>query len=571
MKHQKKAATEEASVLASLKSPGRPTVFSREEEEVLTGHILAVATYGFPLCVNDLKVIVKSYLEKCGRNVSIFKYNLPGSDWVKLFMGRHPEISQRAAKNISLSRASVDKTVIEDYFKHFEKEVEGVPPSNIYNYDETNFVDDPGCPNVLVKRGTKYPELIRNATKACTTVMMCGNAAGDLVPPYVIYRAENVYNTWTEGGPPGCRYHRSKSGWIDSYIFADWFENHFLPFVRRQQGKKVLLGDNLSSHFNVDVIKKCEENDIVFVALAPNATHLLQPLDVAFFRPLKVEWRKTLDAWKVTPQGRRCGTVPKDMFPKLLKTTLENLEPRSNTNLQAGFRKCGIFPLDPNKVLERLSDSVCEKSDFKDKIHESFVEHLKNIRTECVAKKPRKKKLIIQAGKGITADDLKDPKDVPAVPSKKKKGKGQNVKPKGKKRTRRASYESECSTAGSLNSDDLPYAESDESPLNFESDMSDEEDLLPIDSRLLPTLMEKPLIEGDYVAVVYGGRKYPGKVVQEEDGEFEVTCMKKSGKWWTWPQEEDKLWFNASRICCRIRIPRIIPGEKVLFSVDLKP
>lgn len=36
----------------------------------------------------------------------------------------------------------------------------------------------------------------------------------------------------------------------------------------------------------------CEKNGIILVALLPNATHILQPMDVAVFRSLKEPWRK---------------------------------------------------------------------------------------------------------------------------------------------------------------------------------------------------------------------------------------------------------------------------------------
>jgi hypothetical protein len=33
-----------------------------------------------------------------------------------------------------------------------EKELEGVPPENIWNYDETNLMDDPGAKKAIFKR-----------------------------------------------------------------------------------------------------------------------------------------------------------------------------------------------------------------------------------------------------------------------------------------------------------------------------------------------------------------------------------------------------------------------------------
>lgn len=50
-------------------------------------------------------------------------------------------------------------------------------------------------------------------------VMVCGSAAGELAPIYVNYKAEKMWSTWTENGPPGARYNRTKSGWFDHKIF----------------------------------------------------------------------------------------------------------------------------------------------------------------------------------------------------------------------------------------------------------------------------------------------------------------------------------------------------------------
>jgi hypothetical protein len=54
--------------------------------------------------------------------------------------------------------------------------------------------------------------------------MLCGNAAGDVLPPYVVYKSAQLWATWTEGGPPGCRNHHSASGWFGAVIYSDWFE-----------------------------------------------------------------------------------------------------------------------------------------------------------------------------------------------------------------------------------------------------------------------------------------------------------------------------------------------------------
>ncbi|XP_050509990.1 uncharacterized protein LOC126886899 [Diabrotica virgifera virgifera] len=158
--------------------------------------------------------------------------------------------------------------------------------------------------------------------------MLAGNAAGKVAPVYVVYKSEKLWQTWMENGPENARYSRSRSGWFDYQCFEDWFVNLMVPILKRQEGKKVLLGDNLSSHLNIEAIRQCENNNISFIALPPHATYLLQPLDVAFFRPMKGRWRAILHEWKDSMIGSRCGTIPKDQFPALLKKLMVSMNDR---------------------------------------------------------------------------------------------------------------------------------------------------------------------------------------------------------------------------------------------------
>ncbi|KAJ8945538.1 hypothetical protein NQ318_020383 [Aromia moschata] len=246
---------------------GKPRVFTDEEENAFTAHVIAMSSFEFPVTAWDLKLIVKSYLDRQGRTVRAFQANLPGKDWLTSFLRRHHELTQRIAQNISHARAATDEETVNNFFNNLEEELRDIPPSNIWNYDETNLVDDPGKPKIITKRGTKYPERIRNASKACTSIMVCGNAEGRLAPLYVNYKSQKLWTTWTEGGPPDARYNRTSSGWFDYQIFEDWFVNCLVPILKRQDGPKAVIGDNLSSHLNVHVIQECQSNNIKFIAL----------------------------------------------------------------------------------------------------------------------------------------------------------------------------------------------------------------------------------------------------------------------------------------------------------------
>lgn len=344
-----------------------------------------------------------------------FRDNKPGNDWFTYFIKRHPELTIRLSENIKRVRAGVSWDAINDYFLNLETCLDGVPPSNIINYDETNFTDDPGAVKVVVKRGCKHPERVIDTSKTSISVMIAASADGFVFPPYTVYKSKHIYPTWIEGGLPGSAYNRNSSGWFDLIMFEDWFKTIILPHLRRLEGPKVIIGDNLSSHLSVSVIDACQKNDIRFVLLPPNSTHICQPLDVAFFRPVKGEWRKRLTAWKV----KNRGVLPKADFPKILKLTLETVGYRESKNIIAGFTACGIYPLNKDQVLRKIPRGQEEQvTEAERSWTEAIVGHLQEIRgftnTPERPRPKRGKRLNIVAGKSIVVDDILDKEGGPS-------------------------------------------------------------------------------------------------------------------------------------------------------------
>ena len=248
--------------------------------------------------------------------------------------------------------------------------------------------------------------------------MYCGAAAGQVIPPYVVYKSQHLWSTWVEGGPSGVRYNRSCSGWFDACCFVDWFEAQFLPEIKTLPGKKILIGDNLSSHFNSRVLTLAQEHQIEFVCLPPNSTHFLQPLDVAFFGPLKQSWRKILNEWKLS-RGKRAATLTKDAFPRLLKKVQSALfgdGGNHSENLVSGFRKCGIAPFSPKAALERLPDcdfqclneSTSSTEDISVRVSNAVIDILKELRDVNEEPTKKRKKINVLPGKSIKITDLED-------------------------------------------------------------------------------------------------------------------------------------------------------------------
>lgn len=161
----------------------------------------------------------------------------------------------------------------------------------------------------------------------------------------------------------------------------------------------IMIGDNLASHLNEDLILFCYENNIRPIFFIPNSTHLTQPLDVAFFKPLKVAWRQLLLDFKEKEEGSI--NLPKDLFPRLLKDLCETVGLHNNANLISGFRATGIYPLDRQKVLDMLMSS--EQYDLDTSVlSDGVMEMLKKRLEGNSNKRPKKTKLNIKPGESAT-------------------------------------------------------------------------------------------------------------------------------------------------------------------------
>ena len=53
-------------------------------------------------------------------------------------------------------RANVKAEDIKSYFQNLRVELDGVPPENIFNFDETNFTNDPSKKKVLTLKHTIF-------------------------------------------------------------------------------------------------------------------------------------------------------------------------------------------------------------------------------------------------------------------------------------------------------------------------------------------------------------------------------------------------------------------------------
>lgn len=79
-------------------------------------------------------------------------------------------------------------------------------------------------------------------------------------------------------------------GQMEPFLLGSLLVSYILE-TREPNNQVIVTGDNLASYFVLSVILAGEEHDTI----STNATHSMQPLDVALFAPIKKEWRAILE------------------------------------------------------------------------------------------------------------------------------------------------------------------------------------------------------------------------------------------------------------------------------------
>lgn len=106
-------------------------------------------------------------------------------------MKRHPDLTIQTAQNLTSLRASVSKTQLKRWYDEVneylhEKGYDSILKEQIFNMDRSAFFLNQSGNIVLAPIGEKTVYLQVNIDeKECFTVLLGGNAKGDILPPMV--------------------------------------------------------------------------------------------------------------------------------------------------------------------------------------------------------------------------------------------------------------------------------------------------------------------------------------------------------------------------------------------------
>ncbi|KAK7095561.1 hypothetical protein V1264_006951 [Littorina saxatilis] len=287
-----------------------------------------------------------------------------GKDWYRHFMRRHPEISLRQPEATSFARAEgFNREAVNRYFNLLEELVDdnSLHASRIFNMDETGISTvQTKCQKVLAQKGKHQIGSMSSGERGVnTTIVLCASAAGNYVPPFVIFKRKRMPPSLAEGSPVGSGVTCNDSGWMDGNMFYTWLQ-HFIKHVKPNVEEKVLIVlDGHKSHTsNLDAINLAREHVVILLSLPPHTTHKTQPMDRSVFKPLQAYYDQAIERWLRNNPGRL--VTPFQICSLFNEAYLKTATMQTAMN---GFRSCGIWP---------CSREVCEDSQFEASITEAL-------------------------------------------------------------------------------------------------------------------------------------------------------------------------------------------------------
>ena len=319
------------------------------EESVLVREVLDLYSRGFPPRLSGIGDMADKLRTTRGAS-------RVGPRWASNFVKRHPELRTRFTRKYDYQRAQCeDPAIIQGWFDLVRNVIAkyGIHEDDIWNFDETGFMMGQISSAMVVtsSEGRGKVKMVQPGNREWATVIQGVNSYGWAMPPFIVVAGKHHLTSWYRDSPLPSEWvvTLSDNGWTTNEIGLDWVK-HFDKHSRsRTKGTyRLLVLDGHESHHSVDFEGYCKKNNIVTLCMPAHSSHLLQPLDVGCFSPLKRSYGKEIENLIRT----HVTHITKVEFFTAFKNAF--FASLGEENVRGGFRGAGLVPFNPDAVLSKL-------------------------------------------------------------------------------------------------------------------------------------------------------------------------------------------------------------------------
>ncbi|KAK0367669.1 transposase [Colletotrichum limetticola] len=276
-----------------------------------------------------------------------------GKRWIDAFLRRNPSIKVQRSRTIDSRRLNGATTdVIKSWFRLLDiPEISDVKQANRYNMDETGILEGKGFNGLVL--GMAETTAVRKkepGSRAWVSIIECISADGRAIKPLVIYKGKSVQQQWfpLELNPyAGWEFTATDNGWTTDNTALEWLKTMFLPQrLSPLDEPRLLVLDGHGSHTTTEFMWECYRNNVYLLFLPPHTSHVLQPLDMAVFGPIKSKYRKELSKEEIVDNSTIVGK--RYFLSCYQKARLAGL---TSLNIRSGWKATGLYPPDMARPL----------------------------------------------------------------------------------------------------------------------------------------------------------------------------------------------------------------------------
>jgi hypothetical protein len=324
------------------------------EEEALIQWILSMSERGLPPRISTVRQMANILLAARDGS-SADTPSTVGENWVRRFVNRHEQLRSKYTRKYDHQRALCeDPKAMNDWFRLVEniRAKYGIPDEDVYNFDETGFqMGVIGTARVVTGSQRAGRALMTQpGNREWVTVIEAVNASGWALPPIIIFAGKMHQTAWYETLPSQWTIVVSENGWTNDKIGLIWLQNVFDKHTKTRTigQRRLLILDGHGSHATPEFDRFCMNNGIIPLYMPPHSSHLLQPLDVGCFAPLKRAY-----GYQVA-NCMQLGRNHIDKLDFLEAFKIARAAALNSPNIRSGFAAAGLVPFNPEQVLSRL-------------------------------------------------------------------------------------------------------------------------------------------------------------------------------------------------------------------------
>ena len=133
---------------------------------------------------------------------------------------------------------------------------------------------------MIARKNEKQIDKITSGERGTfVTILGAINAAGNSVPPFMVFFRVHFKDSMLHGALPGTVGAAHQTGWMTTKNFTV-FMQHFIKSTKCSKERPVwLILDNHDTHLSIKTIAPAKDNSDVIPTLPPHCSHKVQPLD----------------------------------------------------------------------------------------------------------------------------------------------------------------------------------------------------------------------------------------------------------------------------------------------------